>query len=95
MHQLILMLPVRYSLIYTIPHLNYFSKLSLLKTSPPSAFDPQGTAGVPKKFEISTNTNSADWDRGVVYANAQNLARTLSSWNGIASESAENTANFL
>lgn len=48
-----------------------------LKTSPPSAFDPRGMAGVPKKLKISTNTNSADWDRGVVYANAQNLARTL------------------
>jgi aminopeptidase len=57
----------------------------LLKTSPPSVFDPWGTAGVPKKPEISTNTNSADLDRGVVYANAQNLARTVSSWNGIAS----------
>ncbi|KAG2364786.1 leucine aminopeptidase [Suillus spraguei] len=48
-----------------------------LKTSPPSAFDPRGTVGVPKKLEISTNINSADWDRGVIYANAQNLARTL------------------
>lgn len=48
-----------------------------LKTSPPSAFDPRGTAGVPKKLNISTNISSADWDRGVIYADAQNFARTL------------------
>ncbi|KAG1724853.1 hypothetical protein EDB19DRAFT_1758180 [Suillus lakei] len=47
-----------------------------LKTSPPSAFDPRGTAGVPKKLGISMNASSADWDRGVVYVNVQNLART-------------------
>src|SRR6267154_1530978 len=37
------------------------------------------TEGVPKKLIISTNTSSADWDQGIVYANAQNLARTVSS----------------
>ncbi|KAG0692631.1 cytosol aminopeptidase family, catalytic domain-containing protein [Suillus ampliporus] len=34
-------------------------------------------AGVPKKLNISTNISSADWDRGVIYADAQNFARTL------------------
>ncbi|KAJ8584088.1 hypothetical protein M405DRAFT_827455 [Rhizopogon salebrosus TDB-379] len=48
-----------------------------LKTSPPSKFDPRGTEGAQKKFAISTNIGSADWDRGVICANAQNLARTL------------------
>ncbi|OJA15858.1 hypothetical protein AZE42_11442 [Rhizopogon vesiculosus] len=48
-----------------------------LKTSPPSRFDPRGTEGVPKKLAISTSIGSADWDSGVIYANAQNLARTL------------------
>ncbi|KAG1750118.1 hypothetical protein EDB19DRAFT_1904373 [Suillus lakei] len=50
-----------------------------LKASPPSAFDPRGTADVSNTLDISMNASSPDWDRGIVYANAQNLARTVSS----------------
>ncbi|KAH0837767.1 cytosol aminopeptidase [Lanmaoa asiatica] len=48
-----------------------------LKTSPPSPFDPRKREPVPEKPKLSPIVKSADWDRGVVYANAQNLARTL------------------
>ncbi|KAG9309122.1 leucine aminopeptidase [Chiua virens] len=48
-----------------------------LKTSPPSPFDPRKIEPAPEKPKISPIVKSADWDRGVVYANAQNLARTL------------------
>ena len=48
-----------------------------LKTSPPSAFDPRKKELAPEKPKLSPIANSADWDRGVVYANAQNWARTV------------------
>ncbi|KAF9225161.1 hypothetical protein BS17DRAFT_778229 [Gyrodon lividus] len=49
-----------------------------LKTSPPSAFDPRAKEPAPQnKLKISPGANTADWERGVVYAKAQNLARTL------------------
>ncbi|KAF8548068.1 hypothetical protein OG21DRAFT_1449621 [Imleria badia] len=47
-----------------------------LKTSPPSPFDPRKEEPA-KKPKLSPIAKSADWDRGVIYANAQNLARTL------------------
>ncbi|KAG1741967.1 hypothetical protein EDB19DRAFT_1827895 [Suillus lakei] len=46
-------------------------------TAHSSAFDPRGTAGVSKKLIVSTNTISTNLDHGTVYADAQNLARTL------------------
>ncbi|KAH7886392.1 cytosol aminopeptidase family, catalytic domain-containing protein [Phlebopus sp. FC_14] len=48
-----------------------------LKTSPPSAFDPRATEKSPEKLTVKPASDSADWERGVVYAKAQNLARTL------------------
>ncbi|KAG6380599.1 cytosol aminopeptidase family [Boletus reticuloceps] len=48
-----------------------------LKTSPPSPFDPRKKEPAPEKPKLSPTATSADWDRGVVYATAQNLARTL------------------
>ncbi|KIK94396.1 hypothetical protein PAXRUDRAFT_828052 [Paxillus rubicundulus Ve08.2h10] len=48
-----------------------------LKTTPPSAFDPRAKEPIPEKLKISPGTHTADWERGVVYAKAQNLARTL------------------
>lgn len=49
-----------------------------LKTSPPSPFDPRKKEPAPEKPKLSPFASSADWDCGVVYANAQNLARTVS-----------------
>jgi len=48
-----------------------------LKTSPPSAFDPRNTESALAKLSFSPLEASKEWDRGVVYAEAQNLARTL------------------
>jgi aminopeptidase len=49
-----------------------------LKTSPqPSPFDPRNKEPVADKIKFSPVEASVDWDRGVVYAQAQNLARTL------------------
>ncbi|KAG8219237.1 hypothetical protein J3R82DRAFT_76 [Butyriboletus roseoflavus] len=48
-----------------------------LKTSPPSPFDPRKKEAAPEKAKLLPIATSADWDRGVIYANAQNLARTL------------------
>ncbi|KAF9237072.1 cytosol aminopeptidase family, catalytic domain-containing protein [Melanogaster broomeanus] len=48
-----------------------------LKTSPPSAFDPRAKGPAPEKLTISPGASTVDWERGVVYAKAQNLARTL------------------
>ncbi|KAL4070318.1 cytosol aminopeptidase family, catalytic domain-containing protein [Scleroderma citrinum] len=48
-----------------------------LKTSPPSAFDPRKTEPAPERLRITASGNSADFERGVIYATAQNLARTL------------------
>ncbi|EGN93693.1 hypothetical protein SERLA73DRAFT_115714 [Serpula lacrymans var. lacrymans S7.3] len=46
-----------------------------LKTSPPSAFDPRSKALQSEK--IKNQLNNRAWKQGVVYARAQNLARTL------------------
>ena len=51
-----------------------------LKTSPPSRFDPNQTAVIPEKFSLAPLQESKEWERGVVYAQAQNLARTVYSF---------------
>ncbi|PBL00091.1 hypothetical protein ARMGADRAFT_1072481 [Armillaria gallica] len=49
-----------------------------LKTSPtPSRFDPNLKEPIPEKFTLSPEQSSEEWDRGVVYAESQNVARTL------------------
>ncbi|TFK71453.1 hypothetical protein BDN72DRAFT_837505 [Pluteus cervinus] len=48
-----------------------------LKTSPPSRFNPNLTEPIPEKIELKPIKESKEWNQGVVYAKAQNLARTL------------------
>lgn len=48
-----------------------------LKTSPTSRFDPRLTEPIADKIAFSPVEPSKEWDRGVVYGEAQNLARTL------------------
>ncbi|KAG2022409.1 leucine aminopeptidase [Coprinopsis cinerea AmutBmut pab1-1] len=48
-----------------------------LKTSPPSPFDPNLKEPIPPKLQFSPIEASKEWDRGVIYAESQNLARTL------------------
>ncbi|KAJ7722566.1 leucine aminopeptidase [Mycena maculata] len=48
-----------------------------LKTDPPSAFNPNLKEPIPEKVTLKPLDASVEWDRGVVYAKAQNLARTL------------------
>lgn len=48
-----------------------------LKTSPPSRFNPNLKESLPEKLDFSPLQETEDWDRGVVYAQAQNLARTV------------------
>ena len=48
-----------------------------LKTKTPSPFDPRLTQPLPKQLTFSPIAPSKDWDTGVVYAEAQNLARTV------------------
>lgn len=48
-----------------------------LKTSPPSRFNPYLKEPIPEKISISPLQDSKEWERGTVYANAQNLARTV------------------
>ena len=48
-----------------------------LKTSPPSRFDPNQTAVIPENFTLAPLQESKEWERGVIYAQAQNLARTV------------------
>ena len=48
-----------------------------LKTSPPSPFNPNLTESLPAKLTFAPLQSSNEWDRGVVYAKAQNLARTV------------------
>ncbi|KAI0762205.1 leucine aminopeptidase [Fomes fomentarius] len=48
-----------------------------LKTKPTSSFDPRLSEPLPDKLSLSPLFSSAEWDTGVVYAEAQNLARTL------------------
>ncbi|PFH47788.1 hypothetical protein AMATHDRAFT_66919 [Amanita thiersii Skay4041] len=48
-----------------------------LKTSPPSPFNPNLKEPLPEKVSISPFKTCTEWERGVIYARAQNLARTL------------------
>ncbi|KAI0762209.1 hypothetical protein C8Q74DRAFT_1371302 [Fomes fomentarius] len=48
-----------------------------LKTKPTSSFDPRLSEPLPDKLSLSPLSSSAEWDMGVVYAEAQNLARTV------------------
>jgi aminopeptidase len=48
-----------------------------LKTSPPSPFNPNLKEPIPEKISISPFRSSKEWERGVIYAQAQNFARTL------------------
>ncbi|KAF8079247.1 leucine aminopeptidase [Lyophyllum atratum] len=48
-----------------------------LKTSAPSPFHPNLKELVPEKLNFTPAQASKEWDRGVVYAKAQNMARTL------------------
>ncbi|TFY74906.1 hypothetical protein EWM64_g9107 [Hericium alpestre] len=48
-----------------------------LKTSPPSAFKPGSKDAPAEKFAFEPLEGSKEWDTGVVYAKAQNFARTL------------------
>ncbi|KAJ7696756.1 cytosol aminopeptidase family, catalytic domain-containing protein [Mycena rosella] len=48
-----------------------------LKTDPPSAFNPNLKEPIPEKVALKALDASPEWDQGVVYAQAQNLARTL------------------
>ena len=51
-----------------------------LKTSPPSRFDPNQTEVISEKISLAPLQGSKEWDRGVIYAQAQNLARTVYSF---------------
>ncbi|KAJ7157337.1 leucine aminopeptidase [Mycena filopes] len=48
-----------------------------LKTTPPSRFNPNLKESIPEKVALKALDTSPEWDQGVVYAKAQNLARTL------------------
>ncbi|KAF9528163.1 cytosol aminopeptidase family, catalytic domain-containing protein [Crepidotus variabilis] len=48
-----------------------------LKTSPPSRFNPNLKEPTPEKLSFTPLKESPEWDRGLIYAQAQNLARTL------------------
>jgi aminopeptidase len=48
-----------------------------LKTNEPSRFDPNQTVVIPEKLSLAPLQGSKEWERGVIYAQAQNLARTV------------------
>ena len=48
-----------------------------LKTDPPSAFKPDLKEPVPEKIKVEPLAKSKEWNTGVVYAEAQNFARTV------------------
>ncbi|KAG5639647.1 hypothetical protein H0H81_008808 [Sphagnurus paluster] len=48
-----------------------------LKTTPPSPFNPSLTEPLPERLNFTPLQASKEWDRGVVYAKAQNFARTI------------------
>ncbi|KAG5728743.1 Cytosol aminopeptidase [Termitomyces sp. T112] len=48
-----------------------------LKTKPPSPFNPNLKEPLPEKMNLSPIQTSKEWERGVIYGKAQNLARTL------------------
>ena len=49
-----------------------------LKTTPPSAFNPNLKEPILEKLNFTPIQASQEWERGVIYANAQNFARTVS-----------------
>ncbi|KXN86166.1 Cytosol aminopeptidase [Leucoagaricus sp. SymC.cos] len=51
-----------------------------LKTTPPSRFNPNLKEPIPEKFTLAPVEKSEEWDNGTVYAEAQNLARTLAEY---------------
>ncbi|EJF56123.1 leucine aminopeptidase [Dichomitus squalens LYAD-421 SS1] len=48
-----------------------------LKTNTPSKFDPRLTEPIPDKLTLAPLAENGEWETGVIYAQAQNLARTL------------------
>ena len=48
-----------------------------LKTSPPSPYKPGDENNVPHEISFQPIQNSKGWEDGVIYADAQNLARTV------------------
>ncbi|OSD02808.1 leucine aminopeptidase [Trametes coccinea BRFM310] len=48
-----------------------------LKTKPASPFDPRVGEAQPEQLQLAPLAKDKDWETGVVYARAQNLARTL------------------
>ena len=48
-----------------------------LKTKPTSAFDPRLAQSLPDKLALSALSENNEWETGVVYGQAQNLARTV------------------
>lgn len=50
-----------------------------LKTEPPSRFDPRRAEPIPEKLDLRSlrEHDAKAWQEGVVYARAQNLARTV------------------
>lgn len=62
-------------------HLAVAAYLSLfeftLKTSLPSRFNPNLTESIPEKLSLAPLEKSREWDIGIIYAEAQNLARTV------------------
>ncbi|THH12680.1 hypothetical protein EW146_g7465 [Bondarzewia mesenterica] len=48
-----------------------------LKTSPPSSFKPNSEEAVSENVSYEPLQGSKEWDTGVIYAKAQNFARTL------------------
>ena len=48
-----------------------------LKTTPPSPYKPGDEKNVPQELSFQPIQGSKEWDAGVIYAEAQNLARTV------------------
>jgi hypothetical protein len=48
-----------------------------LKTSAPSPYKPGNEKTVPQELSFQPIQSSKEWETGVVYADAQNLARTV------------------
>jgi len=54
-----------------------------IKTSPPSPFSPNVADSLPQKLNFTPTGPSVEWDKGVTYAPAQNLARTVRSFRSL------------
>jgi aminopeptidase len=57
-----------------------------LKTSPPSPYKPGDEKNVPQGLSFQPLHGSKGWDDGVVYADAQNLARTVPTLSSLPEE---------